>query len=324
MSIFSDIWEGVRTTMIGLKITLPYITRKPVTRMYPHERPVMPERVRNRLYVNMDDCIGCDQCSRACPVNCISIETAKAVEDDPVGVTSNGKRKALWVTRFDIDIAKCCYCGLCTFPCPTECIKMTDIFEFAEQERNNLIYSYVTLTPEQISEKIEKSEQAERDAEAKKAAPKAPAEAASAPAAAKPAAAPVTDDPEKAAKLAELQAKMAAAKAAKEGGQSAAPQAPAPPAGGDADKAAKIAELQAKMAAAKAAKESGQPAAPVAAAPPAVPAPPAEPEPPTATAVANGNSGAPNAGLPDEDAEKEARIAAMKAKIAEAKAKKGE
>jgi NADH-quinone oxidoreductase subunit I len=273
MSIFSDIWEGVRTTMIGLKITLPYITRKPVTRMYPHERPVMPERVRNRLYVNMDDCIGCDQCSRACPVNCISIETAKAVEDDPVGVTSNGKRKALWVTRFDIDIAKCCYCGLCTFPCPTECIKMTDIFEFAEQERNNLIYSYVTLTPEQITEKIQKSEQAERDAEAKKAEPKAPAAETAPPAAAKPAAAPVTNDPEKAAKLAELQAKMAAAKAAKEGGQAPAPAAPAPPAGGDADKAAKIAELQAKMAAAKAAKEGGQPAAPAAPAP----APPAQP-----------------------------------------------
>jgi NADH-quinone oxidoreductase subunit I len=317
MSIFSDIWEGVRTTMIGLKITLPYITRKPVTRMYPHERPVMPERVRNRLYVNMDDCIGCDQCSRACPVNCISIETAKAVEDDPVGVTSNGKRKALWVTRFDIDIAKCCYCGLCTFPCPTECIKMTDIFEFAEQERNNLIYSYVTLTPEQIKEKIEKSEQAERDAEAKKAEPKAPA-----------AAAPATDDPEKAAKLAELQAKMAAAKAAKEGGQAAAPAtSQATAVGGDDEKARKIAELQAKMAAAKAAKEGGQPAAPAASAPPAAPAPPAEPElpnPPTATTVANGNSGAHHEAPSGEDAEKEARIAAMKAKIAEAKAKKGE
>ena len=81
-------------------------------------------------------------------------ETAKAIESDPVGVTSNGKKKALWVTRFDIDIAKCCYCGLCTFPCPTECIKMTDVFEFSEQERNNLIYSYITLTPEEITQAL--------------------------------------------------------------------------------------------------------------------------------------------------------------------------
>ena len=179
MSILSDIWEGVRTTLIGLRVTVPYIWRRPVTLQYPHERPDLPERTRNRLYVNMDDCIGCDQCARACPVNCIDIETAKSVGEDSPGVTSNGKRKALWVTRFDIDIAKCCYCGLCTFPCPTECIKMTDVFEFAEQERNNLIYSYVTLTPAEILEKIATSEEAERElAEQKKAAAAAPKPAA--------------------------------------------------------------------------------------------------------------------------------------------------
>ena len=30
---------------------------------------------------------------------------------------------------FDIDMAKCCYCNLCTYPCPTECIYMTPSFE---------------------------------------------------------------------------------------------------------------------------------------------------------------------------------------------------
>ena len=69
MSILSDIWDGVRTTLVGLKVTVPYIWRKPVTTMYPHQRLELPERTRNRLYVNMDDCIGCDQCARACPVD---------------------------------------------------------------------------------------------------------------------------------------------------------------------------------------------------------------------------------------------------------------
>src|ERR1051325_8179088 len=145
MSILSDIWQGVRTTMVGMKITLPYILRKPVTKMYPHERPQLPERARNRLYVNMDDCIGCDQCARACPVNCIYIDTAKALPAENLGTTSNGKKKSLWVTRFDIDIAKCCYCGLCTFPCPTECIRMTDVYEFSEYDRVELIYNYATM-----------------------------------------------------------------------------------------------------------------------------------------------------------------------------------
>ena len=332
MSILSDIWEGVRTTLIGLRVTVPYIWRRPVTLQYPHERPDLPERTRNRLYVNMDDCIGCDQCARACPVNCIDIETAKSVGEDSPGVTSNGKRKALWVTRFDIDIAKCCYCGLCTFPCPTECIKMTDVFEFAEQERNNLIYSYVTLTPAEILEKIATSEEAERElAEQKKAAAAAPKPAAAAAApAATPAAAATVADPEKAAKLAELQAKMAAAKAAKEGGAAApaaaapaaAPAAPAasPANGGapngdaDAEKAARVAAMQAKIAAAK--QAAGGAPAPVAAAGASTSEPaPATAEPATEPVAAS-------APASDEDAEKAAKIAAMKAKIAEAKARK--
>ncbi len=260
MGIMSNIWEGVRTTMVGLKITVPYIWKKPVTVQYPHARLELPDRARNRLYVNMDDCIGCDQCSRACPVNCITIETAKAIEGDSPGVTSNGKKKALWVTRFDIDIAKCCYCGLCVFPCPTECIKMTDVFEFSEQERNNLIYSYVTLTPQEITEKIEKEGIAEQEAAAKKAAPAEakPAAAAPKPAAAAPAAAPANLDPDKAAKLAELQAKMAAAKAAKEGGAPApAAEAAAAPSDVDSEKEARLAAMKAKIAEAKAKKEGG-------------------------------------------------------------------
>lgn len=329
MSILSDIWEGVRTTLIGLRVTVPYIWRRPVTLQYPHERPDLPERTRNRLYVNMDDCIGCDQCARACPVNCIDIETAKSVGEDSPGVTSNGKRKALWVTRFDIDIAKCCYCGLCTFPCPTECIKMTDVFEFAEQERNNLIYSYVTLTPAEILEKIATSEEAERElAEQKKSAAAAPKPAAAAAApAATPAAAPTVADPEKAAKLAELQAKMAAAKAAKEGGAaapaaaaSAAAPAASPANGGapngdaDAEKAARLAAMQAKIAAAK--QAAGGAPAPVAAAGASTTEPtPAAAEPATEPVAAS-------APASDEDAEKAAKIAAMKAKIAEAKARK--
>lgn len=235
MSILTDILEGVRTTLVGLKITVPYIWKKPVTGMYPHERLDLPERTRNRLYVNMDDCIGCDQCSRACPVNCISIETVKAIDGDSPGITSNGKKKALWVTRFDIDIAKCCYCGLCVFPCPTECIKMTDVFEFAEQERNNLVYNYVTLSPEEIKDKITLANASEAELAARKAAAKsAPAAAPAAKSAPAPAAAPAADD----APAAEAASKPA-------------PKAAAAPASDDPAVAARVAAWKEKIAAAK-------------------------------------------------------------------------
>lgn len=172
-------WEGLYTVFVGMKITFMHMFKPTVTIQYPDVKVPLPERVRNRLYVNMDDCIGCDQCARACPVDCITIETVKSTPEEDLGKTSNGKKKALWVTKFDIDIAKCCYCQLCVFPCPTECIYMTDVYEFAEYERSNLVYNFATLNAEQAEEKKANYEKMMAEKEAKKAAAaKAKAEAA--------------------------------------------------------------------------------------------------------------------------------------------------
>ena len=162
-------WDGIWTVFVGMKITFKHMFVPSVTIQYPDVKLPMPERARNRLYVNMDDCIGCDQCARACPVNCIEIETVKSTPGDEVGITSNGKKKALWVTKFDIDIAKCCYCSLCVYPCPTECIYMTDVYEFSEFERDDLIYKYATLTEPEVAEKQEKHGKFMAEKEAKKA-----------------------------------------------------------------------------------------------------------------------------------------------------------
>ncbi len=172
-------WEGLYTVFVGMGITFKHLFTPSVTIQYPDVKVPLPERVRNRLYVNMDDCIGCDQCARACPVDCITIETVKSLPEEDLGKTSNGKKKALWVTQFDIDIAKCCYCQLCVFPCPTECIYMTDVYEFSEFERDNLIYNFATLTNEEAEVKKANYEKMMAEKQAKKeAAAKAKAEAA--------------------------------------------------------------------------------------------------------------------------------------------------
>lgn len=162
-------YQGLLTILIGMRVTFRHLFVRSVTIQYPTVRPEMPERERNRLYVNMDDCIGCDQCARACPVSCIEIETVKAVPGDEIGTTSNGKKKALWVTKFDIDIAKCCYCQLCVFPCPTECIYMTDVYEFSEYARERLVYDFKTLTESEIEEKKMKYEEFQIKKETEKA-----------------------------------------------------------------------------------------------------------------------------------------------------------
>jgi NADH-quinone oxidoreductase subunit I len=177
---FRNIWDGIVTVLIGMKVTWRHLFVRSVTIQYPKVKVTLPERARNRLYVNMDDCIGCDQCAMACPVDCIEIETVKSTPDVDLGLTSVGTKKRLYVTKFDIDIAKCCYCGLCVYPCPTECIKMTDVYEFSEFERRNLIYTFAVMTPPEIDAAKAKLAAHEKEQAAKKAAAAAAAAAAKA------------------------------------------------------------------------------------------------------------------------------------------------
>ena len=167
---FYDIFHSLYTVVVGMKITIKHLFTRSATVQYPTVKMKIPERARNRLFVNIDDCIGCDQCSIACPVDCITIETIKSTPDMDLGMTSKNTKKRLYVPRFDIDIAKCCYCGLCVWPCPTECIVMTDVYEFAEFDRQNLIYSFSNMTVEESAAAKERLEKYNGELAAKKAA----------------------------------------------------------------------------------------------------------------------------------------------------------
>ncbi|RYD94576.1 MAG: 4Fe-4S dicluster domain-containing protein, partial [Sphingobacteriales bacterium] len=123
------------------------------TIQYPQQELPVPEVGRYQLDVEMDDCIVCDLCAKICPVDCITIESIKSTEPGGIGQTSDGTTKRLYAAQFDIDMAKCMYCGLCTIVCPTECIIMTDQYDKTVFQLSDLVYEFADMTEEEAAEK---------------------------------------------------------------------------------------------------------------------------------------------------------------------------
>ncbi|UOF91573.1 NADH-quinone oxidoreductase subunit I [Fodinisporobacter ferrooxydans] len=110
----------------GLGVTLSQIPKKKVTLQYPEEKPQWPERFRGIHQFNIDTCIVCHQCARICPTSCISLSGHR------------DENKKMRIDTYDIAFEICILCGLCTEVCPTEAIQMTDRFELAEYNRDDL------------------------------------------------------------------------------------------------------------------------------------------------------------------------------------------
>ena len=148
----NDVWEGFWTVLVGMKITWRHLFTTPVTLQYPSERWPLPPKSRMRLFMKYEDCIGCGQCVRACPVNCISLKAEKRPADAPPIWAANGQAIKLHVAVFDIDMSLCCYCNLCTYPCPTECIYMTPEYEFASSDLRHQLYRFAKKDAQFIME----------------------------------------------------------------------------------------------------------------------------------------------------------------------------
>ena len=147
-----DVWDGIRTTFIGMKITWRHLFTGSSTLQYPEQRWQLPPRSRMRLFLKYEDCIGCGQCVRACPVNCISLKAEKRPADAPAIWASDGTPIKLHVAVFDIDMSLCCYCNLCTYPCPTHCLYMTTEYEFASGTLEEQLYRFAKKDAQFLTE----------------------------------------------------------------------------------------------------------------------------------------------------------------------------
>ncbi len=135
-----SISTAANTILEGMAVTFSHLFREPITVQYPDktDRPVsemLPPRYRGFLEVQMDICTGCKRCERACPIECIAIDLVK----DP-----STKKQAM--ARFDIDMGKCMYCGLCVEACKWEstgAIRHTREFEGAGPTLDALTFRFI-------------------------------------------------------------------------------------------------------------------------------------------------------------------------------------
>jgi NADPH-dependent glutamate synthase beta subunit-like oxidoreductase len=77
-------------------------------------------------------CVGCTFCARVCPDFAIRVERV----DDP---------ESRCVTRYDYDMSKCCFCGLCAEQCPTGALQHTGQYELSFYSRDLATFDRVEM-----------------------------------------------------------------------------------------------------------------------------------------------------------------------------------
>lgn len=136
----TDIVKGVNTLLKGMKVTGGYFIhpKRVITQQYPENRDLlkMYDRFRGELIMPHDEnnehkCTGCSACQIACPNGSIII-----VSDWEK--TPDGKKKKI-IEKHVFNLATCTFCNLCVRACPTDAIEMSNEFEHAVYDRNQLI-----------------------------------------------------------------------------------------------------------------------------------------------------------------------------------------
>ena len=110
------------------------------TEQYPFEPKVTKPRYHGRHVLNrhpdgLEKCVGCELCAWACPADAIYVEGGDNTEEARF---SPGER---YGAVYQINYLRCIFCGLCIEACPTRSLTMSNDFELADDNRQDLIYT---------------------------------------------------------------------------------------------------------------------------------------------------------------------------------------
>jgi len=152
-NLLTEVYAGLKSLFIGMRITLGQFFKPTVTVHYPHETLKIPARFRGHIELVRDaqtgkpKCFVCKLCEKACPSDCITVEGIK-----PEGA----KRKS--VTTYRLDFTKCSLCGSCVEACRDGAIRFSREYNLASTSKEEFIMDLFQRLEAEKNEAIDSAE----------------------------------------------------------------------------------------------------------------------------------------------------------------------
>jgi len=133
-NVFAEVYSGLKSLFIGMRITIGQFFKPTVTVRYPHETLKIPARFRGHIELVSDPatgqakCFVCKLCEKACPSDCITVE----------GIKPEGARRKT-VTSYRLDFTKCSLCGSCVEACRDGAIRFSREYNLAGTRKEDFI-----------------------------------------------------------------------------------------------------------------------------------------------------------------------------------------
>jgi len=124
----------------GFGLTFGTMFKKVYTQQYPFDTFATAPRYHGRHVLNrhpdgLEKCVGCELCAWACPADAIYVEGGDNTDTERY---SPGER---YGKVYQINYLRCIFCGLCVEACPTRSLTMSNEYELALDNRQELIYT---------------------------------------------------------------------------------------------------------------------------------------------------------------------------------------